>query len=464
MNLTHLLRILLLAIAISACSQHPPQLSDNTANNRYQPEPYVQLTHPEWTKDAVIYQINTRQFTEAGTFQAAMQQLPRLQQLGIDILWLMPIHPIGEINRKGSLGSPYSVQDYYGVNPEFGSKEDFQAFVAKAHQLGMYVILDWVANHSAWDNPLVTTHPEWYQRDWKGDFRPTPWWDWSDIIEFDYNQPGLRQYMTQAMRYWVEEMGVDGFRADVAGFVPLDFWENLRLELEEVKQVFMLAEFEGRDFHARAFDATYGWTWGEAMHAIATGQQDVHRLYVYYSWNENFYPQKVMRLLGVSNHDQNSWEGTEFERFGDALPAAMVLSFVSEGIPMIYNGQEAGYDKRLEFFERDPIVWQQHPHGDLYQQLIALKKNYSPLWNSDWGARMIPVHHNAEGNVLSFVRQDEQHTVFAVFNLSAKPQQLNFQHQLHHGDFTDYFSQQSQHFDATTELKLPAWGYRVFVR
>lgn len=426
--------------------------------------PYVTLRHPAWMKDAVIYQLNTRQFSAEGTFNAAKAELPRLQALGVDVIWLMPIHPIGEINRKGSLGSPYAVKDYRAVNPEFGTKEDFSAFVAEAHRLGMYVILDWVANHTAWDNVLVSQHPEWYLRDWKGDFRPTPWWDWSDIIELDYSQPALRQYMASAMRYWVEEFGVDGYRADVAGFVPLDFWVAVRQELEQVKPVFMLAEFEGRDFHAEAFDATYGWTWGSAMHDIALGKKDTHQLYVYYSWNERFYPQQVMRLLGVSNHDANSWEGTEFERFGAMLPAAMVLSFVSEGIPMIYNGQEAGYDKRLAFFERDPIVWQPHENGELYKQLIQLKKSYSPLWNSTWGARMIPVHNSAERKVLSFVRQNQEQAVFAVFNLSAEPQEVSFDLHLHHGNFTEYFTQQAITFSAETTLVLPAWGYQIFVR
>lgn len=470
---------LLAAILLSGCAgstlsgstDSGKPLADNTGagmtdstNERYQPEPYVKLSHPEWSKDAVIYQINTRQFTAEGTFAAAQQQLPRLKALGVDILWLMPIQPIGEVNRKGSLGSPYSIKDYYGVNPEFGTKQDIKAFIAAAHQQGMYVILDWVANHTAWDNPLTGQHPEWYIRDWKGDFRPTPWWDWSDIIELDYSQPGLRQYMTEAMKYWVKEIGFDGFRADVAGFVPLDFWENVRSELDQIKPVFMLAEFEGRDFHARAFDATYGWTWHQAVHAVVTGHADVNKLYVYYSWNEKYFPQQVMRLLGTSNHDQNAWEGTEFEMFGEALPAVSVLSFVSEGIPMLYNGQEAGNEKRLEFFEKDPIVWRDHANGDLYKKLIQLKKTQSALWNSTWGARMIPVHNSQANQVLSFVRQDDNSKVFAVFNFSDKPRQVSFKAHLHHGNYQEYFTASNAEFSADTSLTLPAWGYKVFIK
>ena len=231
----------------------------------------MRLSHPEWARSASIYQINQRQFTPEGTFRAAEAHLPRLRDFGVDIVWLMPVNPIGERNRKGDLGSPYAVKDYYAVNPEFGTVDDLRHFVDTAHDLGLHVILDWVANHTAWDNVLVTEHPEWYARDWKGDFRPTPWWDWHDIIDLDYSHEGLREWMTAAMVHWVKEVGVDGYRCDVAGFVPLDFWETVRRELDEVKPVFMLAEWEARDLQVRAFDATYAWSWNETMHRIAHG-------------------------------------------------------------------------------------------------------------------------------------------------------------------------------------------------
>ena len=201
--------------------------------NPYQPAPEVQLQHPEWSKNATLYQVNQRQMTPEGTFRAAEKHLQRIRDLGVDILWLMPVNPIGEQHRKGGLGSPYAVRDYFGVNPEFGDLDDLRHFVAAAHDLGMRVILDWVANHTAWDNVLVAEHPEWYARDWKGDFCPTPWWDWDDVIDLDYGQEGLRRYMTEAMKYWVREADIDGYRCDVAGFVPLDFWENARRELDQ---------------------------------------------------------------------------------------------------------------------------------------------------------------------------------------------------------------------------------------
>ncbi len=434
------------------------------AGNPYQPRPFVKITHPEWSKAATIYQINTRQFTPQGTFRAAEAQLPRLRQLGADILWLMPVNPIGEKNRKGSLGSPYSVKDYYGVNPEFGTLDDLKHFVQSAHALGLHVILDWVANHTAWDNNLVTEHPEWYARDWKGDFRPTPWWDWPDIIDLDYEQAEVRQYMTEALKYWVREVDLDGFRCDVAGFVPTDFWNQARKELDAIKPVFMLAEWENRDLHAEAFDMTYAWSWNETVHHIAMGKADVNSLYVYYSWNEKAFPADGYRMLFVSNHDKNAWEGTEFEQFGDALETAIALSVISEGMPLIYNGQEAGNPRRLAFFEKDPIDWQPHPLGDLYHTLFQVKKANSALWNGKWGARMINVFNNVPAQVLSFVRRNEQNQVFAVFNFSAQPQVVKFEESLCHGQYVDALTQAPAWFDEDTRLSLKPWEYRVYTR
>lgn len=431
-----------------------------------QPQPYVRIRHPEWTKDAAIYQVNTRQFTPEGTFRAAERELPRLKALGVDILWLMPIHPIGVQNRKGTLGSPYAVRDYYGVNPEFGTEADLRHFVEAAHAQGFHVILDWVANHTAWDNPLRVEHPDWYKRDWKGDFQSTPWWDWTDIIELDYAQPGLRRYMADALVHWVRDVGVDGYRMDVAGFVPLDFWNGVRRELEAVRpgNVFLLAEWESRDLHADAFDATYAWSWWDAMHAIAQGKANVDALHTYYSWNEGFWPQDALRMTFTSNHDKNAWEATEFEAFGGALPAAMALSVVGEGIPLVYNGQEAGNPKRLAFFEKDPIAWRTHPNGALYRNLFALMERNSALWHGAWGARMVHVPNSAPQQVLSFVRGNDRDKVFAVFNLSPKPVEVAFEQALFPGTYTVFGSNRVATLRAETKLALVPWEYRIYER
>jgi len=408
--------------------------------NVHQPQDYVKITHPDWSKNAAIYQLNTRQFTQEGTFAAAQKELPRLKNLGVDIIWLMPIHEIGEKNRKGSLGSPYSIKDYYRVNPEFGTLEDLKNFVHAAHENNQYVILDWVANHTAWDNQLAIDHPDWYDKDHKGDFRPTPWWDWSDIIDLDYKNPAVRKYMTDAMKYWVAEADIDGYRCDVAGFVPVEFWNNVRSELDAIKPVFMLAEWESRDLHAQAFDMTYAWSWNEAVHKICMGDGSVNDLFIYYSWNESAFPENSMRMTFVSNHDKNAWEGTMYEQFGDGLEAAIVLSVVGEGMPLIYNGQEAGNRKRLEFFEKDAIEWKEDVIGDLYRDLFTLMKENTALWHAKWGATMIKVPNDEESKVLSFVRQNDSDKVFVVINFSDESQNIEFGESLKNGTFTDFFA------------------------
>lgn len=435
------------------------------AQNQYEPIPYVKIKHPEWARKGIVYQINTRAFTKEGTFRAAEKHLPRIKELGADILWIMPINKIGEKNRKGTLGSPYSVKDYYSVNPEFGTMDDFKHFVNEAHKLGFHVILDWVANHTAWDNSLVTEHPDWYDKDWKGDFRPTPWWDWSDIINLNYKSPGLRKYMTEAMKYWVREADIDGYRCDVAGFVPVDFWNNVRKELDQIKPVFMLAEWESRDLHEYAFDMTYAWTWHEKMQAIMQGKaKDLGGLFVYYSWNESSFPKDGIRMVGVTNHDQNAWEGTEFEIFGKGLQAAMVLTVVGEGMPMIYNGQEAGNMKRLKFFEKDEILWKSHPNGELYKKLFALKKSNSTLLNWGHNATMNLVPNSKPDKVFSFARHNEKDKIFVVLNFSNLPQTVTFKETLYHGNYTEYFTGKKATMDEKTQLVLQPWSYHVFVK
>lgn len=447
-------------ITILSCNQK----SKSTISDPYQPKEYVNLMHPEWSKNASIYQLNTRQFSEEGTFKAAQTQLPRLKDLGVDIIWFMPIHAIGEKNRKGNLGSPYAVKDYYSVNPEFGTLQDLKDFVNEAHKLGMYVILDWVANHTAWDNVLLKDHSDWYQKDYKGDFMPTPWWDWSDIIDLDFNKPEVRKYMTDALKYWVKEANIDGYRCDAAGFVPVEFWNNARHELDKIKPVFMLAEWESRDMHAEAFDMTYAWSWNESMHQICMGEANVNKLYVYYSWNEKFFPKNSMRMTFTSNHDMNSWEGTMFEQFGDGLEAAIVLSVVGEGMPLIYNGQEAGNTKRLEFFEKDAIQWKEHYIGDLYKNLFALLKSNTTLWHAKWGATMIKVPNNYETEVLSFVRQNEKDKVFAVFNFSKEKKEINFKESLFKGNYTDFSTSEKVNLNQNTNLTLEPWSYKVYIK
>lgn len=449
--------LLALALVFTACAAPP-------APATYTPEPYVQVQHPEWSRDAVIYQINTRQFTPEGTFAAAEQQLPRLKALGVDILWMMPIHPIGEVNRKGSLGSPYSVKDYRAVNPEFGTLEDFKSLVDAAHAQGFHVIIDWVANHTAWDNPLVTEHPDWYMRDWKGDFHPTPWTDWADIIDLDFSSPDLRAYMTEAMLYWVRDVGIDGFRADVAGFVPLDFWEELRRQLDDVKPVFLLAEWEERDLHARAFDASYAWSWKNAAHDIAQGKSDASRMTGFLQHHLSAWPGGAMRMFYTENHDQNAWEGTPTEFYGEAVETFMTLQFLMDGIPVIHNGQEAGNERRLEFFEKDPIVWADHPNADLIRNLIEMKTRNAALWNAEWGGRLMPVINDNPDQIVSFARQKDGNEVLALFNLSPEMTRFTITDGPVRGLWTDAFTGETYTIGFEDSIVMPPWGSFVLNR
>ena len=428
----------------------------------YAPRPEVELANAAWTADAVLYQLNTRQFTPEGTFAAAQKQLPRLAAMGVDIIWLMPIHPIGEANRKGSLGSPYAVRDYRAVNPELGSEADFRAFVDEAHRLGLKVILDWVANHSAYDNPLTQSRPEWYTRTPEGALTSPAGTDWSDVADFDYSQPGLRRYMTESLVYWVREFGVDGYRADVAGYVPTDFWETARAELDKVKPVFMLAEWEQRDLHMRAFDATYGWGWKEAMQRLVKSGEGAGAMRDYYAGQSETWPRAAMRMVYTENHDQNSWDGVAAQIYGPAYEVAIALSFVGPGLPLIYNGQEADNDRQLAFFERDPIVWKDGQHAALFAKLIALKTEARALHNGRFGAAMVEVPTSETGDVFAFTRGGAGERVFAVFNLSPRPHRVTFAQARHHGTYTDALTGAGAAFTGGETMDLAAWGYRIF--
>ncbi len=444
----------LLAAALAA--------SPALARPDYTPREAVELANAAWTRDAVLYQINTRQFTSEGTFKAAQAQLPRLAAMGVDIIWLMPIHPIGEANRKGSLGSPYAVRDYRAVNPELGSEADFRAFVNEAHRLGLKVILDWVANHSATDNPLTLSHPEWYTRTPEGALMSPQGTDWSDVADVDYSQPALRQYMSESLAYWVREFGIDGYRCDVAGYVPTDFWETARGELNAIKPVFMLAEWEQRDLHTRAFDATYGWGWKEAMQRLVKSGEGAGPIRGYYAGQAETWPHAAMRMVYTENHDQNSWDGVAAEIYGPAYEAAIALSFTGSGLPLVYNGQEADNERQLKFFERDPIVWREGRHAALFAKLIALKTASPALHNGRFGAAMIEVPTSQSADVYAFTRGAAGERVFAVFNLSPRPHRITFGKARHHGTYTNALSGGTITFAGGETLDLPAWGYRIF--
>ena len=419
--------------------------------------------HPEWSRDATIYEVNIRQYTPEGTFRAFEAHLPRLQQMGVKILWLMPIHPIGVKNRKGSLGSYYSVQDYLKVNPEFGTENDFRSLVKKVHDLGMYVIIDWVANHTAWDNPLITEHPEWYRKDSAGRIVP-PVPDWTDVACLDYGNTDLRKWMTHSLVWWVKEYDIDGYRCDVAGMLPVSFWNEAVPEIRKIKPIFMLAEWEAPEAHDTAFDATYSWELFYLMYRIAQGKKSTCSLDSLFRHECSTYPSDAYRMRFTSNHDENSWNGTEYERLGAGVRAFAVLTFTFPGMPLIYTGQEAAMTRRLLFFDKDTVPWGHYSLAPFYRVLAELKKSHPALWNDlSSGDTLTRVKTKADSAVYAFLRQRDTDIVLVILNLSDKDQRITLSGCSLKGNFTEIFSWKERTFPWTEMLALKPWEYLVFI-
>lgn len=439
--------------------------SGQTKDSRYQPKPYVELKHPEWSKNATIYEVNIRQYSKEGTFKAFEKDLPRIKKLGIDIIWLMPIHPIGEKNRKGSLGSYYSVKDFRGINPEFGTLQDFKNLVDKIHSMGMYVIIDWVGNHSAWDNPLAKEHPDWYTKTKEGNFQPTPWYDWDDVIDFDYENPDLRQYMTESLKYWVKEANIDGYRADAAGFIPTDYWDDARQQLDVIKPVFMLCEWESRDLMKHAFDMSYSWSLFDKMKDATTGNKGIGGLVEYLAHDVNTFPRDAYRMTFVDNHDMNSWNGTPQKNFSKGLETSMVFAATVNGMPLVYNGQEAGLDYSLKFFDKDPIVWKDSKFYGMYQKLFELKHKNQALWNGHWGGEMVRVTNDHMSEVISLYREMNKDAVLAIYNFSDKSLPTNLDTKYYNGIYRELFTGKIYNINSEKlNITLKPWEYLVLVK
>lgn len=419
---------------------------------------------PEWSYSASIYEVNIRQFSEEGTFDAFRSELPRIREMGVDIIWLMPIHPIGEINRKGTLGSPYSVKDYYGINPDYGTSDDFRNLVEAVHENGMYLILDWVANHTAWDNPLTVSNPEYFETDENGNFMPPHGTDWDDVIQLDFDNQEVWSYMTNALSYWVEEFGIDGYRCDVAYMVPTEFWNQARAELDRIKPVFMLAEADLPELHEQAFDMSYNWKIHHLMAGIAAGEATPRDLEQQIEEDRILFPPNAFRMQFTSNHDENSWAGTVFERLGDSAETFAVLSATIEGMPLVYNGQEAGMDKRLEFFEKDPIEWKESPFRDLYTRLLNLKSDNRALWNGEKGGRLQRIPTDRDESIFAFIREAGDDKVFVVLNLTGNPVDFSLDDSRIAGDYTSLFSGEEKSFPAEVGFSMDPWEYGVFVK
>ncbi|MGC9373628.1 MAG: alpha-amylase family glycosyl hydrolase [Bacteroidales bacterium] len=442
--------LLLILIGFYGCNNKKNQEGKNMD--------YQKVKHPEWSKNASIYEVNIRQYTPEGTFNAFAEHLPRLKEMGVDILWLMPIHPIGEKNRKGSMGSYYSVKDYLDINPEFGTEEDFKNLVNQIHASGMYVIIDWVANHTAWDNQLIFEHPEWYSKNEEGEII-APVEDWTDVADLNYDIPELRQYMTDALIYWVKDFNIDGYRCDVAGMVPTDFWNNVRHELDKIKPVFMLAEANEPELHEYAFDMTYAWDIHFLFNEIAQGKKNLKNLINQLEKEKTKYNTSDYRMIFTSNHDENSWKGTVYERLGEATETFAVLSATLPGMPLIYSGQEACMDKRLKFFDKDTIQWDKKcSMDDLYKVLLTLKENNKALWNGEFGGPMERIKTSADDHILAFSRKKDDCQVITILNLSDQEVDFELSLDIEKDQLFEVFTKEQM----TTQYEMQPWEYKVF--
>ncbi len=444
----------------------------------------TQETAREFDKfNSVVYELNIRQATEEGTFAAAEKYLPELKEMGVDIVWLMPISPIGIDGRKGTLGSYYSIIDYKAVNPEFGTMEDFKSFLATAHDLGLKVILDWVANHTSRDaNWWKEGKTDWYVMD-EATGLPIVEYDWTDIAKLNYKNEDMRNAMIDALKFWVE-LGLDGYRCDVAMNVPGDFWKRAWEEVRAINpDVYLLAEGEEQWLHESGFEATYAWELHHIFNAMAKGGSEtknvagdgtiktdaksVADLKEYLERDDVKYPAPAMRLMFTSNHDENSWAGTEFERMGDAHKTFAALTFVlPKSQPLLYTGQEIGLNRRLEFFEKDSVVElvdleYGKEYRDFYKGLIAFRHNNSALAAGANVAPMVYVE-GAPESVLAFARENEENKVLCFFNFSAEPQSLTLT-EAEAGEY-NCLCGKVMTYKAGDVVELEPWAYMLMAR
>jgi len=417
---------------------------------------------PHWARNANIYEVNIRQYTEEGTFKAFEKHLTRLSTMGVDIIWLMPIYPISETKRKGKLGSYYAVSDYQQINPEFGTMEDFDALVDRIHTLGMYVILDWVPNHTGWDHEWLEEHPEWYTTNDLGEIiDPTDpntgeSWGWTDVADLNYDNKELWEAMIKAKLFWLKKHKVDGFRDDVAKEVPDEFWDEAMKDLYYTgKPVFMLAEAEHPPHrNSENFHMSYGWSFHHLLNEIAQNKKTALDLKKWHEEDKRKF-QKGFQMNFITNHDENSWNGTVFERMSEKEQRALfTLCATFEGMALVYGGQEEPLKHRLRFFEKDTIGFENYQHRQYYHKLFSLKHNNQALWNGSYGG---PAEiFICDEKIFAFKREMNGHTFYGIFNLSDEPVSFN-------NSFTikglDVIRKSKANWGANTRLSLEPWDF-----
>lgn len=418
-------------------------------------------TFPEWARNQVIYEVNLRQYSPGGTLSEFRQHLPRLKELGAGILWFMPLQPVGIKNRKGSLGSYYSIRNYCELDTAYGTMDEFIALVNEIHSMGMYVILDWVANHTAWDHHWVEEFPAFYRRNELGEVHP-PFPEWEDVIGLDYTNRDLRNEMIESMKFWLKTADIDGFRCDMAMLVPTDFWNGARYELETVKPVFMLAEAEQRDLTEEAFDVLYNWNLMHVWDDIAKGKYTADEIRWRVPSEITDFPEGADNMLFISNHDENSWNGSEIERLNFGLEAFAVLIFTLPGMPLIYSGMEAGNYRRLEFFDKDCIDWKQDKMAALYTKLAHLRMHNPALWSLQPKTDFQILTTDRDDKILFFKRESSGNKVLVVVNLSEEHLDFQLTGLGFQGNYTDVIHEIAVILGDTPCLSLEPWGYKVW--
>jgi len=449
--------LLFISIAFTACNASKKQSSARVKDN-------APITaDANWFVSSNIYEVNLRQYTAEGTIKAFEKSLPRLKEMGVEILWFMPITPIGIEGRKeteNEMGSYYAVRNYTAFNEDYGTMADWKSFVKNAHSLGFKVITDWVANHSAPDNPWVKNHPEFYAKDSTGKLIAP--FDWTDVRKLDYSNKMLRDTMIAAMKFWLTETGIDGFRCDVAAEVPTDFWKECITALEAMQpNIFMLAEAEKPELHKVGFDASYAWSAMHAMSDLYKGKMNLMKFDSLMNANMSSHPAKAPRMFFTTNHDENSWNGTEYEKFGDAAKAFAVFSqTMGHSIPLIYSGQELPNKRRLKFFVKDTIQWTgNYEMAPFYKKLLSLRKR-NPALHTDASYKRLASSNDAA--VFAFVREKEGRKVLVVINFSAKPQKFQLKDAIINGKPMNLFLGKKEKMSNTHTFNITPWGYNVY--
>lgn len=457
---------------------------DNEANQTLNSEnKEIAAVSPEMMESAVIYEANIRQYSPEGTLNAFTKDIPQLKNLGVKVIWLMPVYPISMKNRKATgdlsvedikdpkerekyLGSYYAISDYTAINPDLGTKEDFDKLVKTAHENGMYVILDWVANHTGWDHKWITEHPEYYYKNSKGEvtdpLNPETGesWGWTDVAHLDYTSKKLYEPMKNEMLYWVKEHNIDGFRCDVADNVPTAFWEYAIPKLKEVKPRFMLMESNKPYLFGNLFDMGYGWEAHHLMNDIAKGKKTVGDWDSLMSKITKEYKPQDFFMNFTSNHDENAWNGTEYERLGnaDAAEAFAALTYVMPGMPLIYTGQEYDFNRRLKFFEKDEITKQKGRMYPLYEKLGKLKNENPALHGGKNAASYKRINSSSDLEILAFEREKDGKKVLYIANLTGKTKEFTLPVE---GTFTNAMTGETVKLTKGQKQSWKAWQYLI---